>query len=46
MRRTRSGCCAPAASGDIVAAALNPLMKSRRRIASPQGHNYADDSVQ
>src|SRR5262249_25209224 len=35
MRRTRSGCCALAASGHAVAAPPITFMKSRRRIAIP-----------
>jgi hypothetical protein len=36
-RRTRSPCCARAASGHPMADPAIPLTKSRRRIASPQG---------
>jgi hypothetical protein len=35
MRRTRSGCCARAASGQVAAEPKTPLMKSRRLIVSP-----------
>ena len=35
MRRTRSGCCAPAATGQVAAEPKTPLMKSRRLIVSP-----------
>src|SRR6516162_5563483 len=36
MRRIRSRCCARATSGHAVAVPAIPLMKSRRRIASPR----------
>src|SRR6516225_3777901 len=36
MRRTRSPCCACAASGQAAVEPTIPLMKSRRRIASPK----------
>src|SRR5262249_50761950 len=36
IRRSRSGCCARAASGHTAAEPAIPLMKSRRRIAAPK----------
>ena len=41
MRRTRSVCCARAASGQAIAAPPKSVMKSRRLIAAPEGPNKA-----
>jgi hypothetical protein len=35
IRRIRSGCCAPAGSGQIAAVLPSPAMNSRRRIDHP-----------
>ena len=37
-------CCATATDGDATTAPPTTLMKSRRRIASPNSQNYAEDA--
>jgi len=41
IRRIWSGCCARVVSGHAAADPAIPLMRSRRRIACPEAHDYA-----
>jgi hypothetical protein len=41
IRRIRSGCCARAATGHVVAAPPSNVMKSRRLMGLPRAEGYA-----